>query len=158
MALRIIGCGNADRGDDAAGLLVVRQLRALGIDAVEQTGDGAALMATWSGFEEVVLVDATAPAGSPGRIRIWNAQEGTLPKDALPRSTHGFGVREAVELARAMNCLPQSLRIYGIEATQFSFSAPCSEEVERAVRLVAETLRELVRESLQARAGDIATR
>ena len=158
MVLRIIGCGNADRGDDAAGLLVVRRLRALGLEAIEQTGEGVALMESWSGFADVVLVDATAPAGSPGRIRIWNAHAETLPKDALPCSTHGFGVREAVELARAMNCLPRSLWIYGIEASQFAFSAPCSVEVERAVSSVAETLRKLVRKSLQPPPGRIATR
>ena len=28
----VIGCGNADRGDDAAGLLVARRLLALGVE------------------------------------------------------------------------------------------------------------------------------
>ena len=34
MALLIIGCGNFDRGDDAAGLLVARRLHALGVDTL----------------------------------------------------------------------------------------------------------------------------
>ena len=37
----ILGCGNPDRSDDAAGVLVVRRLRELGIHADEFGGDGA---------------------------------------------------------------------------------------------------------------------
>ena len=53
------------------------------------------------------LVDATAPDGRPGDTSVWNAHAGKLPKDVLACSTHAFGVREAVELARAMSRLPE---------------------------------------------------
>ena len=36
LALRIIGCGSFDRGDDAAGLLVARRLQALGVENVDR--------------------------------------------------------------------------------------------------------------------------
>jgi hypothetical protein len=54
-------------------------------------------------------------------------------RDIFPCSRHAFGVREAVELARAMNRLPRSLMIYGIEGRQFSFGAPFSQEVELSI-------------------------
>lgn len=145
MALRIIGCGNFDRGDDAAGVLVARRLHALGVETVEQSGESFALMECWTGFEHVILVDATAPRGTPGRIWVWNAHADRLPEDVFPCSTHAFGVREAVELARAMNRLPQTLLIYGIEGQQFSFGAPLSPKVERAVGSVAQQLLKLAR-------------
>jgi len=44
VSLRIIGCGNLDRGDDAAGLLVARRLRALGVEAAEHSGEGLTLL------------------------------------------------------------------------------------------------------------------
>ncbi|MGA2979589.1 MAG: hydrogenase maturation protease [Terriglobales bacterium] len=145
MSLRIIGCGNFDRGDDAAGLLVARRLHALGLETegveiVQQSGESFSLLDSWIGCDHVILVDATAPSGKPGRIQIWNAHAGRLPEDAFPCSTHAFGVREAVELARAMNRLPQTLLIYGIEGKQFSLGAPLSPEVDRAVRSVAQKL------------------
>jgi hydrogenase maturation protease len=150
LALRIIGCGNFDRGDDAAGLLVVRRLRAFGVETfgvevIGQSGESFSLMDSWLGCEQVILVDATAPSGAPGQIRVWNAHADKLPEDVFPCSTHAFGVREAVELARAMNRLPQTLRIYGIEGKQFSFGEPLSQEVERSVECVAQQLLELVR-------------
>ena len=124
MALRIIGCGNFDRGDDAAGLLVARRLQAvgvetLGVEITEQSGDSFSLMDCWAGSEHVILVDATAPNGSPGQVQAWNANADKLPENVFPCSTHAFGVREAVELARILNRLPQTLRIYGIEGKQF---------------------------------------
>ena len=150
MDLRIIGCGNFDRGDDAAGLLVARRLRAFGVETfgvevIEQSGESFSLMDCWTGCEHVILADATAPSGAPGQVQVWNAHGDKLPEDLFPCSTHAFGVREAVELARAMNRLPRTLMIYGIEGKQFSFGELLSQEVERSVEFVAQQLLELVR-------------
>jgi len=152
VVVRIIGCGNVDRGDDAAGVLVVRRLRALetaGVEVGERSGESFSLMESWIGWYHVILVDATAPHGMPGRILVWNALADRLPEDIFSCSTHGFGVREAVELARAMNRLPQSLLIYGIEGKQFDLGAPLSPEVEGAVESVAQQLRQQVRNSAE---------
>ena len=153
MALRIIGCGNFDRGDDGAGLLVARRLHALGVETLgveitEQSGESFSLMDCWTGPEHIILVDATAPSGKPGQVRVWDAHADRLPEDVFPSSTHAFGVREAVELARAMNRLPQTLVIYGIEGKQFFLGAPPSQEVERAVVSVAEQILMRVSDSL----------
>ena len=94
----------------------------------------------WTGCEEVILADATAPSGSPGRVQVWNAHADRLPEDFSPCSTHAFGVREAVELARVMNRLPRTLLIYGIEGKRFFLGAPLSPEVECAVVSVTEHL------------------
>ena len=148
--LRIIGCGNFNRGDDAAGLLVARRLRELGGEIpegeiIERSGESFSLMDCWTGFQHVILVDATAPRGTPGKVRIWNAHADRLPEDAFPCSTHAFGLREAVELGRVMNCLPQTVLIYGIEGKQFACGAPISLEVEHSVESVAQQLQKLVR-------------
>jgi len=153
VALRIIGCGNFDRGDDAAGLLVVRRLHALGVETLgieimERSGESFSLMDCWLGVEHVILVDATAPRGTPGQVQVWDTHSDRLPEDVFPCSTHAFGVREAVELARALNRLPPTLLIYGIEGKRFFLGAPPSPEVERAVVCVAEGLLIQVSDSL----------
>ena len=147
MALCIVGCGNLDRGDDAAGVLVVRRLRTLGVETdvvklIEQNGESFRLMDCWSGFESVIVVDATAPAGTPGKIRVWNASVDRLPEEFFACSTHAFGVREAVELGRALKCLPASLTIYGIEGKAFPLGAPLSPQVEHAVESAAQQVLE----------------
>lgn len=144
MRARIIGCGNLDRGDDAAGALVARRLRSLGIEAEEQSGESFSLMDSWQGFEAVILVDAVCSRRAPGEVSIWDAVAGPLPKAALQCSTHAFGLSEAVELARALGRLPDKLLIYGIEGRQFAPGARPGTEVEKAVELVARQIAALV--------------
>jgi len=141
---RIIGCGNPDRGDDAAGVLVARRLRMLGIEAEEQSGESLSLMDSWEGVETVILVDALRSDRVTGEVQIWDASANPLPKAALQCSTHAFGLYEAVELARTLNRLPNKLLIYGIEGKQFVPGARPSAEVEKAVELVARQIAEVV--------------
>lgn len=132
----IIGCGNADRGDDRAGLLVVRRLRALGMDAREQSGEAAGLLEAWKTVpagQPVIVVDAVVTGSPPGSIFRWDAAAAPLSIKSLRCSTHGFGVGEAVELARVLGKLPQELLIYGIEGARFEPGAEPSPEVLRAV-------------------------
>jgi len=140
----VIGCGNLDRGDDGAGVLVARRLRTLGIKAEEQSGESFSLMDSWKSFECVILVDAVCSDHPPGEVRIWDATAYPLPKAALQCSTHAFGLYEAVEMARTLERLPDKLLIYGIEGRQFAPGAPPSAEVERAVDSVAQQIAELV--------------
>jgi len=137
----IIGYGNTDRGDDAAGILVARRLRDLGVDAIEHLGDGCALLDLWAaadGFaDEVVVIDAMVSGKPLGSVRVWDARELRAAEPALRTSTHRFGLGQAVELARVLGQLPARLTIYGIEGLRFEPGAEPSLEVLRAVERVA---------------------
>jgi len=139
--LLIIGCGNLDRGDDAAGLLAVRRLRKLGIDAQEHNGDALALIEAWRGADRVVLIDTVVTGSRSGKVTIWDAIAHPLAGDCFRWSTHAFGVAGAVELARSLGWLPSWLRIYGIEGKQFEMSTQPSpavlEGVGQAVQQIA---------------------
>lgn len=140
MTCRIIGCGNLNRGDDAAGILVARRLRELGVPTEEENGDPFAMMDRWIGADRVILVDAVLADAQPGTIQIWNANRAPLPKDPFCCSTHAFGVREAVELARILGRLPPSLLIYGIVGRQFQRGTSASLEVQQAVEHAAQQI------------------
>ncbi len=140
----VVGCGNLDRGDDAAGVLVARRLQSLGIEAQVQSGESFSLMDSWQGFETVILVDATCTDKTPGEINTWDACARPLPRTALQCSTHAFGLYEAVELARTLDRLPDKLLIYGIEGKQFASGSQPSLEVTKAVEIAAQQIAELV--------------
>lgn len=136
----VIGLGNPDRGDDAAGLRVAAVLaaRALPGVVVEQAeADALALMQRWQGFALVVLVDAAAPLAQPGRIHRLDASRQPLPRDVALGSTHAFGLAETVELARTLGQLPGRLIVYAIEAAGFTRGAALSPEVAAAVGTAA---------------------
>src|SRR3974377_801942 len=112
--MRIIGIGNRDRGDDAAGLLAAER-RGGG----EHGGEAPSLLDAWDGADDVVLIDAVVTGAPPGTLHRWDARD--LPPEAvgLRVSTHAFSIVDAIHLAESTGCLPKKLVVYGIEAAQF---------------------------------------
>jgi len=140
MQCQVIGCGNPDRGDDAAGILVARRLRELGVPAVEHSGEASELMDIWTSCDRVIIVDVAVSGREPGAIRTWEVHSAVVPNDSLHYSTHCFGVHEAIELARVLGRLPQSVVIYAIEGRQFTGGAGLSLSVALAVEAVAQQI------------------
>jgi hydrogenase maturation protease len=133
----ILGCGNPDRSDDAAGVLVARRLKEMGTAAQEFTGDPLALIDAWNGSPEVILIDTVVSGAAAGTITIWDAGKTPLPPEQFCCSTHAFGIAEAVEIARALGRLPPKLLIYGIEGNRFELGGSPSAEVAAAVERLA---------------------
>ena len=131
----IIACGNRQRRDDGAGILVAEHLRKLGIEAVTRTGEAAELIEAWKGTDDVIVVDAVATGAPAGTVHAWDGRR-LLSSRGATASTHGFGVAEAIELARVLNRLPRRLRVYGIEGRRFEPGAEISPEVQGAVEEV----------------------
>jgi hydrogenase maturation protease len=140
-SILVIGVGNETRGDDAVGLIVSRKLKKeLSKDVVEETGDGTRLVERWREFNITILIDAVRSGAEPGRIHRFEAHKSPLPASLFQYSTHAFGVPQAIELARAMNQLPQMLIVYGIEGKCFDQGASLSHTVERAAQELVESL------------------
>lgn len=140
----VIGVGNEIRGDDAVGLYVCRVLKGKRLphqcNVVEHSGDGVHLMELWKSSQATILVDALRSGTEPGQVHRYEAHQWPLPATLFQNSTHAFGVPQAIELARALNQLPQTLSVYGIEGTCFDEGAGISPLVERAGRKVAESI------------------
>ena len=139
----VIGVGNSYRGDDGAGIAVARKLaeqRLPGVRVMEMNGEGTSLVEAWKDAPSVLLVDAVSSGAVPGTIHRFDTQAGPLPTGLEHRSSHSFGVAEAVEVARALGRLPPRLVIYGIEGKNFSPGRDLSAEVEGAVEEVASRL------------------
>ncbi len=138
--LLVAGVGNDMRGDDAAGLLAVRALRALGVhgvDMLEAPADTVALAAAIADHAQVVVIDAVAsePAGEvlildDRSIRVRSRVTG-----------HGLSVRDAVDLARLLGRDPD-VHIVGIAGSSFVLGEAPSHEVEQAASQVARWIKE----------------
>jgi hydrogenase maturation protease len=140
----VLGIGNADRGDDAAGPAVARQLGGLksaGVEIIEHSGEATALITQMEGAERVFLIDACASGAQPGTIHCFDVNAAPVPAVSLGLSTHGFGLAAAVELARALGQLPPRCVIYAIEGASFETGAPLSPPVAAAVADVVRRLR-----------------
>jgi len=140
----VLGIGNRDRGDDAAGPAVARLLRSVlpaDIEVVEHSGEAGALLGLIEGATEAYLVDACASGAPAGTVQRFDAQSAALPQGMFGLSTHAFGLAEAIELGRALGQLPPRCVIYAIEAGSFEAGASLSPPVAAAVAEVAVQLR-----------------
>lgn len=141
LSIVIIGVGNEYRSDDGAGTAVARRLRALlttGVEIVEESGEGAALIQAWQGATWVIVVDAVRSGAPPGTTHRLDALAAPLPTAFFHYSTHAFSVAEAVELARSLGEMPPHLIVYGIEGENFAAGVGLTSAVEQAVEAVVE--------------------
>jgi len=148
-AVLVAAIGNPDRGDDGVGRAVAHVLKLsvpAGVSVREYGGDILELIDDWAEYPAVVMIDASDPAGQPGRIRRLDPVASVLPADFAQNSTHAFGLAEVVELARALGQLPGALVVYLVEGERFDVGAPLSPTVAAAVASVADAvLAELTR-------------
>ena len=135
----VLGVGNTDRGDDGAGIQVVRRLRGKG--RALEVRDCSNLVTLWADEQDVTVVDATISGARPGTITRFDGLTDELPSGAF-RSTHSFGLAESVELGKALGRLPRRLTIYGIEAGSLTHGEPLSSQVRSAVEKLAAALAE----------------
>jgi hydrogenase maturation protease len=137
----IIGIGNDYRRDDAAGLLVARELRQRvqqkidegKVRVLECTGASLELIDLWAGANLVILVDAVSSGADPGTIYQFQLGSRPLPSYMFHYSTHDFNVADAIEFARMLGKLPPHLVVYGIECVDFDQGRGLSEDAALAV-------------------------
>jgi hydrogenase maturation protease len=143
----VVGVGNPDAADDGAGIAVARLLSRRNdcarLATCICTGEATAIMDAWTGFDDVVVVDACRGAGAPGSVHTFTP--GDLDRYAAVEarrygSTHGLGVATAVGLARALGTLPSRLVIHAIEGRHFGVGEPLSPEVDHAVHALVALL------------------
>ena len=145
----VIGVGNRARGDDAVGLRVVERLKG-SVTCYESSGDPSELIVLFGSDPDVIVVDAMVSGSNPGTITTTSISFGAHPTSPVPlrsqSSTHGFGVFEALELARILGTVPARLTVIGIEGSDFSLGGDLSPALEPAVARVADRILTLAAE------------
>lgn len=152
--LVVIAVGNSFRGDDGVAFRIVGEAASQfprGTAVVETDGEPTRLLDAWDGAAAAIVVDAARAGGRAGTLHriVAVSAGGTLAPDRRWRawcpgtSTHGAGVRAAVDLGRALGRLPERLVVLGIEGHDFAggdaLSPPVASAVPEAVAmLVAE--------------------
>ena len=147
-AVLVVGVGNELRGDDGAGIDVVRRLyepaRRAGIELGEQQGEPTGLLDLWRDRDAVVLVDTMRSGAPPGTIRRLDAGHAPLPARLRgSSSTHAVALDEAIELGRALGHLPRRLIVFAVEGVSFEAGRGLSRQLaEVAPELARAVLRE----------------
>ncbi|SHK32791.1 hydrogenase maturation protease [Rhodothermus profundi] len=139
----VIGIGHPLRGDDAAGLEAVAQVRSRLPRNVRLCvlSDPLHLPDCWEGAHLAIVCDAICSGAPPGTLHRFEAHSSPLPASMRASvSSHSIGLAEVIELARQLGRLPQRLIIYGIEGQHFDMGAPLSPAVAAALPQAAEAI------------------
>jgi hydrogenase maturation protease len=132
----VIGIGNVDRGDDGVGRAVARWLRgklARDVEIVEHDGEATSLLAQLENVACVYLIDACRSGAAAGTVTRFDVSAVPLPRETFGMSTHGMGLADAVELARALGQLPARCIVYAIEGGAFEPGAALTPAVSAAI-------------------------
>jgi hydrogenase maturation protease len=150
MSMRVIGVGSPF-GDDRAGWEVAAALEAalqcaaappLRVDIRACDRPGASLVHLLAGVRHAVIIDVAVAAGAPAGAVRWLGEREMEARRAA--SSHGFGLAEALGLARALGDAPSRVSVLAISATHFegdALSDPVREAVPVAVREVLALIR-----------------
>jgi hydrogenase maturation protease len=141
----VIGVGNDLRGDDGAGLELVRRLGALlppsAVVAVAHRGEAVSMIELWRDAPAVIIVDAMRSGALPGTIARLDASSAPIAWPRHVSSSHAIGPAETIELSRALGTLPARVIVYGIEGAEFdpgaALSAPVAGSLGRLCDAVA---------------------
>jgi hydrogenase maturation protease len=139
----ILALGNPLRGDDGAGTAVIEALRGHPlpphIELLDGGTPGLETVLYFQGRDRVIVVDAADMGLEPGEWRRFTLGDIRLKSNdmALRGTLHYAGLAEAVALAEAMDVLPPSLVIYGIQPQSIGWQPGLSDAVRTAVEEVA---------------------
>ncbi len=142
--LAVIGCGNLNRSDDGAGVIVARRLSALGFEPSPRFGifdagtSGMDVMFQARGTSKLVVVDACSSGSEPGAI--FEVPGDALENRPAPSFTlHDFRWDHALYAGRRIwaNEFPDDVTVFLIEAQTLGFGLELSGPVARAAEIVA---------------------
>jgi hydrogenase maturation protease len=140
----VLGIGNPDRGDDAAGRAAAGLLRGVLPDHVEVAqadGEATDLVGRLERRFAAFIIDACASGAPAGTLHRFDVAAAPLPHAAFSVSSHGLGLHHAIELSRALGQLPPRCIVYAIEGEAFETGAPMSPAVLAAIRETAERVK-----------------
>ncbi len=144
----VVGLGNRYRGDDAIGIVVAERIRAEfpdDITVLSEIPDGAVLIEAWDGASLCCVTDCAVSGKPAGTIHRFNALERKLPEKLFSHfSTHTFNLSQAVELGKILGKLPEQLKVFGIEGSNFRAGEEPGEEILRAADTVIAEIKKAI--------------
>lgn len=145
----VLGVGNELFTDEGLGCVAARAIEQLalpGVEVLDGSTLGIALLPALAGREAVLLLDATVGRdAAPGDLMVLRGEEVPASRH-LTMSAHQIGVSEALAAAELAGCRPAKLAAVGMVPvsleTGYGLSAEVSGRLPELIRTACEVLRE----------------
>lgn len=143
--LTIIGCGNANRTDDAVGVVIANRLRENmaahpnpQVRIFDSGTAGIDVMFQARGSQKLVIIDANQSNSEPGTVfKVPGSELENLPQPSY--NLHDFRWDNALYAGRKIfkEEFPKGITVYLIEAGDISFGLELTSAVAQAAQKVA---------------------
>jgi hydrogenase maturation protease len=149
--LVVIGCGNLNRSDDGAGVVVARRLLALrtppsaSVKILDAGTNGMDILFQARGARKLVIVDASSSGSEPGSVFEVPGHE--LENRPAPSYTlHDFRWDHALYAGRRIwaDDFPTDVTIFLIEAATLDYGLDLSPKVKQAADIVTARIATLI--------------
>jgi hydrogenase maturation protease len=143
----VVGCGNSLAGDDSVGLEIVHRLQACGghdFEFRELVEGGLGLLDLFASADTILILDAVqtgAPAGTLHLVPLPSAD--IAPRALGTLSSHGWGVDEALRMARVLGRRVPRLMLLGIELESVRLGAPRTPPINVTLETVIKHFQQL---------------
>ena len=149
MKTLILGLGNPILSDDGVGLRIARalegKLNRQEITVMETSMAGLGLLDLLVNFDRAIIIDAIQTIGGKAG-QIYRLEPGAFNATRHAATTHDVNFATALELGNRLGlALPKQITIFAIEVEDVTtFSERCTPEVERAIPVCVEMVREVI--------------
>ena len=145
---RVIGIGNPLRGDDGIGPAVIAALLEEtlppDVEALDAGEAGVGLVGLMEEVDRVILVDAAEMGKAPGTFCVFGPE--VVGKGTNGLSAHSVGTGEALQMAGALGCLPESLWIVGVQPKCMAWHIGLSPEISQRLPEIVKAVLALYRQ------------
>ena len=142
--IAILGVGSEFRGDDAAGLLVIHQIKKKSKTKVIKIFEGATAPENLTGEiikfkpNHILIIDSANFCKIPGTIKILDSDQ----IEGVSFSTHQLPLKMMVTyLEKSAGC---EVTVIGIQPKKIDFDAPVSPQVQKAVKALSKTISKII--------------
>ncbi len=142
----VVGLGNGLAGDDAVGLQLISQLRQQGLVACHFLElPQMDVLEILDEADTIVFVDALVSGAAPGTIQLLALSAAEMEsRNEAAFSLHGWGLKEILELRRALGLQSPRMFLLGIEIESAAPSTELSAAVQIAVKKVVQHFPQLL--------------
>ena len=134
--LKVIGIGNALRGDDAVGPIIIEKLLASDNGSstvlIDAGSDAFTVLEHLMGTDPLLIIDCAKMGKSPGEIKMFDVTEASITETSKVVSLHGLGFADVYRMAREMGEVAQC-KIIGVEPKSIEFDTNLSDEIKKSI-------------------------
>jgi len=134
--LKVIGLGNALRGDDSIGPYIIEKLsekeNPVPLTLIDAGSDAFTLLEHLILDDPILILDCADMGKAPGEIVSFTLNDATIKAVESAVSLHGFGFGEVYNMAKSLGKMAEC-KIIGIQPKEIEFNCGLSKEVEAAV-------------------------